>query len=167
MTASISIRHMAQPDIPAVNDIYNHYIENTAITFDIEPKTLDDREAWFAQFFDRGRHQCLVALDGEEFRGWACSGPFRPKAAYSTSVETSIYLAPDAGGQGIGTLLYDALFASLARQDVHMALAGITQPNDASNALHRGFGFKDVGTFRQVGRKFDKYWDVLWMEKTF
>ena len=82
-------------------------------------------------------------------------------------METSIYLAPDAGGQGIGTLLYDALFASLARQDVHMALAGITQPNDASNALHRGFGFKDVGTFRQVGRKFDKYWDVLWMEKTF
>ncbi len=158
---------MAQPDIPAVNDIYNYYIENTAITFDIEPKTIKEREAWFAQFADYGRHQCLVALDGENLRGWACSGPFRPKAAYNTSVETSIYLAPDAGGHGIGTLLYDALFASLAREDVHMALAGITQPNDASNALHRGFGFKDVGTFRQVGRKFDKYWDVLWMEKSF
>jgi phosphinothricin acetyltransferase len=68
-------------------------------------------------------------------------------------------------GHGLGRLLYAALFDSLADQDIHRIVAGIAQPNAASNALHQRFGFKSIGVFNQVGRKFGKYWDVMWMER--
>ncbi|MEU6230036.1 N-acetyltransferase family protein, partial [Streptomyces sp. NPDC047042] len=93
------------------------------------------------------------------------SGPFRAKPAYGTTVEVTVYLAPDAGGRGIGTLLYKALFEALAGEDVHRALAGIVTPNEASVRLHERFGFRYVGTYREVGRKFGRYWDVAWYEK--
>ncbi|GGR62078.1 hypothetical protein GCM10010236_14100 [Streptomyces eurythermus] len=80
-------------------------------------------------------------------------------------METSVYVAPGAGRRGIGTLLYDALFKALAGQDVHRAYAGIAQPNEPSERLHARFGFRHVGTFREVGRKFGRYWDVAWYEK--
>jgi phosphinothricin acetyltransferase len=152
-------------DLSAINDIYNHYILNTAITFDIDPKSVADRREWGASLGDQGPYQCFVATTEEKLLGWACSGAYRPKAAYRTSVEASIYLDPDAGGRGVGTLLYAALFDALKNEDVHRVLAAITHPNEASVALHRNFGFSDIGLFEEVGRKFEKYWDVLWMEK--
>jgi phosphinothricin acetyltransferase len=89
------------------------------------------------------------------------------KPAYDTSVEVTIYLAPDAGGCGVGTRLYKALFEALADEDLHRAYAGIAQPerNEASVRLHERFGFRHVGTYREVGRKFGRYWDVAWYEK--
>lgn len=97
--------------------------------------------------------------------GYATSSAFRPKAAYATSVEVTVYCAPHAGGRGIGTLLYEALFAELAKEDVHRAYAGITQPNPASARLHARFGFRPVGVHTEVGRKFGRYWDVAWYQK--
>jgi phosphinothricin acetyltransferase len=103
--------------------------------------------------------------NSQRILGYATSSPYRAKPAYSTSVEVTIYLAPDAGGRGIGTLLYKALFADLATEDVHRAYAGIAQPNEASTRLHERFGFRPVGTYQEVGRKFGRYWDVAWYEK--
>ena len=80
-------------------------------------------------------------------------------------METTVYLAPDATGQGLGRRLYGALFDSLAGADVHLAVGGITLPNEASLALHRAFGFEPVGIFRQVGYKFGRYWDVQWFQR--
>jgi phosphinothricin acetyltransferase len=80
-------------------------------------------------------------------------------------VEVTVYCAPDAGGRGIGTLLYKSLFEALADEDLHRAYAGVTQPNEASVRHHTRFGFTHVGTYREVGRKFDAYWDVAWYEK--
>jgi phosphinothricin acetyltransferase len=97
--------------------------------------------------------------------GYAATGTFRAKQAYETTVEASVACSPDATGRGIGRRLYQALFAVMENEDVHRAVAGIAQPNPASNALHKRFGFVAIGTFTQVGRKFDKHWDVLWMEK--
>ncbi len=77
-----------------------------------------------------------------------------------------MYVAPDAGRRGIGTLLYGALFAALADEDLHRAYAGIAQPNEASERLHARFGFRYIGTHREVGRKFGRYWDVAWYEKS-
>ena len=165
MTGRGTIRHLQQGDLPALNDIYNHYVLTSPVTFDIAPKSIEEREAWARQVGEIGRHQCFVALEDETLLGWACSGPFRPKAAYETSVEVSIYLGPEAGGRGLGSALYERLFAALTIEDVHRLLAGITLPNPASVALHKRFGFADVGTYSEVGRKFDHYWDVLWMEK--
>ncbi len=166
MTDGPQIRRAGSGDLARLTEIYNHYIVHTPITFDLEEKTVEARAEWLDQFKVSGRHQCFVAVaEDDRALGWACSGPFRPKAAYAPSVEVSIYLDPQTGGQGLGTALYDRLFAALRDEDVHRALAGVTLPNPASLALHRRFGFQDVGRYSQVGRKFDRYWDVLWMEK--
>ena len=155
-------------DLAPVNDVYNHYIRDTHITFDIVPFTIEQRHEWFSTFSATGPHRMLVAVDGDagdRVLGYAWSHPFRPKQAYETSVETSIYLAPDAVGQGVGTVLYGALFDALAGEDLHRAYAGIGIPNDASIALHERFGFARVAYFTEQGRKFGRYWDVAWYEK--
>jgi phosphinothricin acetyltransferase len=159
------IRQAREADLPRLNEIYDHYILHTPITFDVEPWTLEQRRAWFAQFGASGPYRLLVAEAEGAPVGFAGTRPFRPKAAYRTSVETSVYLAPDAVGRGLGSALYRALFAALEGEDVHRALAGVTLPNPASLALHRRFGFRPIGTFREVGRKLGRYWDVQWLER--
>jgi phosphinothricin acetyltransferase len=152
-------------DVPDITEIYNHFVSTTAITFDLVPHTVEQRAEWFGRFAPTGRHRILVAEEGGRVLGYATSGRFRDKAAYDPSVETSVYCAPDAVGRGLGTALYSALFAALADEDVHRAYAGVTLPNPASLALHHRFGFTEVGTFREVGRKFDRHWDVRWLER--
>jgi phosphinothricin acetyltransferase len=90
---------------------------------------------------------------------------FRYKPAYSTSVETSIYLAQADLGRGIGVPLYSALLEALRSEDLHRAYAGVTLPNPASIALHERLGFHRIGVFQEVGRKFGRYWDVMWLER--
>src|SRR5205085_11231019 len=94
--------------------------------------------------------------------GYASSSQFRTKPAYDTTVETTIYCAPGATGCGIGATLYAALFDAVREEDIHVAVAGITLPNDASVALHERFGFRRIGLMPEVGRKFGRYWDVAW-----
>jgi phosphinothricin acetyltransferase len=134
-------------------------------TFDIAPIALEWRQEWFSHYDVAGRYRILVAVDDNEVLGFTTSSRFRPKQAYETSVETSIYLASTKVGQGIGTKLYSALFESLEGEDVHRAYAGITLPNPASVLLHERFGFKKVAYFTEQGRKFRRYWDVAWFEK--
>jgi len=97
--------------------------------------------------------------------GWATTSPFRPRAAYATTVESSVYLRPGSLGKGIGARLYTELFRSIEGEDVERVVAGITLPNPASVRLHRRFGFRRVGTFHRVGRKLGRYWDVAWYER--
>lgn len=161
------IRPVEQRDLAELLAIYNHYIETTAITFDLAPKTLGQRQQWLDTFKPAGRWQCFVAVKDGAVTGWACSGKLREKAAYDTSVETSIYVKPGSERQGIGRRLYAALFEALAKEDVHRAYGCITVPNQASVGLHEAFGFVLVGAFHAVGRKFDRFWDVAWYEKSF
>jgi phosphinothricin acetyltransferase len=161
----VAVRAGRRADLPALTDLYNHYVVNTAITFDLDPFTVDDRAAWFAHYGSTGPHRLVVAAAGDTAVGYATSSPFRPKAAYETSVETSVYCHPDFTGRGIGPMLYAALFEALRGEDLRRACAGITLPNDASVALHRRFGFREVGTHTEVGRKLGRYWDVLLMER--
>ena len=164
MTTIIRLPQTA--DLEALTQLYNHYVLNTTITFDIEPYTVDQRrEHWWCHYAPQGRHRLWVAEKDQVVIGYASSSKLREKAAYDTSVETSIYLCPEVQGQGIGTQLYRALFRSLAEEDVHRAYAGITLPNPGSIALHQKFGFHSVGCYREVGRKFDRYWHVEWFEK--
>ena len=159
------VRFARRDDMPALNELYNHYVESSPVTFDIEPVELAAREAWFTQFAETGSHRLLVAESEGTLVGYACSHAFRAKRAYETSVETTIYTAPGHGRRGLGTALYSALFDALEGEDVHRAYAGVTLPNEASLALHRRFGFRPVGTFEQVGRKFGRWWSVQWLEK--
>lgn len=165
MSPPLEIRHATQADRRPITLLYNHFVRETAITFDTEPFTVEERGPWFDAFSVDGRYQLFAAVEDERVLGYAASLRFRPKAAYETSIETSIYLAPEAHGRGIGTRLYETLFEALRGQDLRRALAGVTLPNDASIALHRRFGFESVGTFHEVGRKQGRYWDVAWFEK--
>lgn len=161
----VLVRPAAEGDLDPLNDIYNQYVKDTHFTFDIEPWAIETRREWFGQFGQTGRHRLLVATSGGAVVGYACSHQFRPKPGYLTSIEASVYLAPEAVGRGAGTKLYAALFKALEGEDVHRAYAGIALPNPASVALHEHFGFKRVAHFTEPGRKFDRYWDVAWYEK--
>jgi len=165
-TAEFMIRPAIRADLPSLVEIYNHYVRATPVTFDTDPFTVDAREAWFSSFSDDGPYRLLVATRGKVVSGYASSSCFKPRKAYDVSVETTIYLDPESIGSGIGAALYGALIGLLiADPRLHRAYGGIALPNDASVALHEKLGFEHVGTYREVGRKFDRYWDVAWFEK--
>jgi len=159
------IRTAERRDLARITEIYNYYVLNTPVTFDVEAYTVERREAWFAQFGVSGRYRLIVAEENGVVKGYAGTTRFRPKAAYETTVETTVYCAPEAVGKGMGVRLYSELFARLKSEDIHRFVAGYALPNAASEALHRRFGFKVVGVFSENGRKFGKYWDVCWTER--
>ena len=107
-----------------------------------------------------------LAEEGGEVAGYATSSPFHERAAYSTAVATSIYLANSATGHGLGTYLYTSLLKKLESEaGLHRAYGGIALPNPKSVALHQRLGFKKVARYSEVGFKFGKYWDVVWLER--
>lgn len=163
--ASVEVRPGREDDLEALNAIYNHYVSEAHCTFDLEPLTIESRREWFTHYAETGPHRLFVALEADRVIGFASSSRFRTKRGYDTSVETSIYIAPDATGRGVGARLYAALFDALEGEDLHRAYAGITLPNPPSIALHERFGFKRVAHFTEQGRKFGRYWDVAWFEK--
>jgi phosphinothricin acetyltransferase len=162
---AILVRAAIRADLPRLTEIYNHYVVHTPVTFDVDPYTVERRESWFQQFAGTGRYRLLVAEAAGVVVGYAGTTRFRPKAAYETTAETTVYCAPEALGQGIGRQLYRALFQELKSEDIHRFVAGYALPNPGSAALHAHFGFKLVGVFSENGRKFGKYWDVAWMER--
>ena len=163
----VQVRPGIEGDLEALTEIYNHYVRETSITFDTVVFTPEERRPWLLSHPEDGPYRLMVAAtaDSQEILGYATSSPYRTKPAYATSVETTVYVAPEAGRRGVGTLLYKALFEALAGEDLHRAYAGIAQPNEASTRLHERFGFRHVGTYHEVGRKFGRYWDVAWYEK--
>jgi phosphinothricin acetyltransferase len=162
--SATEVRYAAPHDLPALTDIYNHYVVHTSATFDIEPFAVSARQEWFDHYAQSGPHRLLVATQHGEVVGYASSSRFRPKPAYDTSIEVTVYLHPRATGAGIGRALYERLFAELRDEPLHRAYAVIALPNPASVGLHRGFGFVEIGTMTEVGRKYDQWWDVLMMQ---
>jgi phosphinothricin acetyltransferase len=161
----VKIRYAGSADAAGLNDLYNHYILNTPITFEVEPWDLDQRLRWLGGFREAGPYRLLVAEQDGKVQGFACSHRYHERAAYATTIETSIYCRPEASGKGIGTKLYTALFEAIKGEPLHMAIAGVTLPNDASVAIHERFGFELVGVTHAVGHKLGRYWDVAWFEK--
>lgn len=159
------IRPATIDDLPRLTEIYNHYIVNMPTTFELEPYTVEQRREWFSHYAPAGRHRLLVAEDDGLVVGYATTSRFHPRAAYETTVEMTVLSAHDCIGRGIGQSLYEAIFAAIADEDVHLAVALITLPNDASVALHERFGFKREMVLHEVGRKFGEWRDVLWMAR--
>ncbi|HEY6115201.1 MAG TPA: GNAT family N-acetyltransferase, partial [Candidatus Dormibacteraeota bacterium] len=147
--AGVQVRSATDDDLPAINEIYNHYVQDSHVTFDLEPSTLESRRDWFRHYADRGPHRVFVAVDDGQVIGYATSSEFKSRPGYATSVETSVYVAPEHTGKGTGALLYDKIFDALKGQDLHRAYAGIALPNPESIALHERFGFKRVGVFTE------------------
>jgi phosphinothricin acetyltransferase len=160
----VRIRPAEPGDLVRLTAIYNHYVETSHVTFDVTPLSVEQRREWFDHHSAKGPHRLLVAVD-EQPIGYASSGRWRPKPAYDTTVELSIYCAPEARRRGIGRLLCEQLLTELGTEDVARVVGGAAIPNPASVALLTSLGFRSVGTFTKVGRKFGKYWDVQWFEK--
>jgi phosphinothricin acetyltransferase len=161
----LTIRYGEVSDLPKLTAIYNHYVINSPATFDLEPLQAEKRAGWFAEFGRAGRYRLFVAERDGEVVGYAHTRRFRERPAYDITVESTAYCAHDAVGQGAGSALYAALFQAIAAEDVHLVIAGITLPNDASVALHEKFGFSLSGVMHEVGRKFGRFWDVATYEK--
>ncbi len=154
--------------------IYNHYCLNSPATFASSAMPEEEVNKWKASFFHGAKHHMLLALipAGSTNRkpivlGYAYSSVVNARCAYGTSVMSSVYLKPGAQAQGIASSLYEELFERIeaAIPKYHRVYAGITLPNDASVALHKKFGFRQVGLFVEVGNKFDQFWDVAWFQK--
>ena len=157
------IRPAEAADVPEMTTLYNHYVEHTAFTFDVEPWTVGRRAEWCAAFGATGPHRLLVAEEAGRIVGFAWSGQWRSRPAYATSVETSVYCLDGETGRGVGTALYTELLAVLEAESLRRAFAVITLPNEASERLHRRFGYSQVGVLSEAGRKFGRFWDVsIW-----
>ena len=161
----LSIEFATENDLSDLTNIYNHYVLNTAITFDTIPFTVEERQGWFSQFHPESIHQCLVYRSEGQVQGYSCSSRLRPKPAYDSSVETTIYLAPSAKGKGIGTALYLRLINNMQQLGVHRCYGIVALPNKSSIQLHERLGFKQVALLHEVGFKFGSYHDTAWYEK--
>jgi phosphinothricin acetyltransferase len=165
MTGAARIEPAVEEDLAGIVAILNETAANSTASFDTRPVDVAQRREWFGQFAAGGPHRLLVARRGDEVLGYAASQRYRDHEAFLRTVEVSISLAPAARGRGVGTALYGELFERLAGEPVHVALAGISMPNDASVALHRKFGFTEVGTFREYAVKNGRYLSSLWMQR--
>jgi len=152
--------------IDGIAAIYTHAVENSIATFDLVPPPPWHWHQLLQGARENPGHYVLVALDPEDdVLGYAYSARYMERRGYDTTVVTSVYVAENAQGKGIGTALYRELFRRLDESELRLAVAGIAEPNPASTALHRAFGFERVGTFNGVGVKFGKPIDVTWYQR--
>ncbi len=153
------IRSACESDAVAIATIYNHYVEHTPITFEMEAVS---NEQMAERILLCLQHPLpwLVFEKESQVIGYCYASPWKSRPAYQHAVEASVYLAPDQTGQGVGSALLSSLILSLQAKRYHTLICGIALPNSASVALHEKFGLKQVAHFQEVGRKFDRWIDV-------
>jgi phosphinothricin acetyltransferase len=154
----LMIRLATPVDAAAIASVYNHYIKHSVATFEVEPLSATDMRSRIEAGMPA--YPWLVASDTETVCGYACATPWKSRAAYGKTVETSVYVAPEHHGNGVGESLYRALLEHLATEGFHCALGGIALPNPASIALHEKLGFTKVGELKQVGWKHNRWVNV-------
>jgi phosphinothricin acetyltransferase len=157
------IRDATEGDLDAINDIYNESVLNSTATFQQEPVTRAERLAWWAEL--RGRFPVLVAESAGRVIGWANLGPYKSRCGYRYTVESSVYLAPDARGQGLGRAIMTELLSRIAPGQYRTVIAVISAETPASLRLHEQLGFVEVGRLREVGWKFERWLDVVLMQR--
>ena len=157
------VRLATLDDAEAIQRIYNHEVEHTTHTFDLVPRTLEDQQTWLQ---DRsGALGVLVAeIDGQVV-GFSSLSEYRPRAAYRTSVESSVYVNETVRGRGVGRRLLHDLVDLAKASGFHTMVARIAGGHEASIKLHEAVGFATVGTEREVGRKFGNWLDVVVMQR--
>jgi len=144
--------------------IYNREVESGTATFDMTPRSVEEQLEWVTEH--SGAHPAVVAITDEgEVIGFGSLSPYRPRAAYSTSVEDSVYVAEEFQGLGIGRAILEELLRLAEAHGFHAVLARVAGHNEASVALHVACGFELIGTEREVGRKFGRWLDVVCMER--
>ena len=159
----MELRAATERDLPAINDICNHFVRTSAAILQLEPFTADERAAWFAAH--DARHPILVAVDGGEVIGWGSLTRYHVRDGYRHTVEDSIYVRADQHRRGVGRALLDALLMRAREAGHHTVLAVIDAAQAGSIALHARAGFDEVGHLREVGFKLGGWRDVLFMQR--
>ena len=150
-------------DAEAIRAIYNREVVGSTVTFDLVPRSLEDQQAWLDEH--SGAHPAVVAVDdGGRVCGFGSLSPYRARPAYRTTVEDSVYVDPDAQGQGVGRAILEELVQLAGAHGFHAVMARVVGGHEASIGLHRGGGFEVIGVEREVGRKFGKWLDVVLMQ---
>lgn len=163
MEGQFTIREAVPGDAPALLDIYAPYIRDTVITFECDVPTAEEFAARIEE--TAALHPYLVCERDGQIIGYAYAHRIRERAAYDWAAELSIYLAPEAQGQGVGTALYRCLIDLLEQQRLRILYGCVTLPNEKSQKLHEKLGFSLVGVWHGSGWKFDGWHDVGWFEK--
>lgn len=156
------IRNTLLSDAKNICDIYNHYVQNTKITFNEKPISVTEMQKHIMDVTES--LPWLVAEEHGNIIGFAYADKWKSRSAYRYCVESSVYLAPHFTGQGIGRRLYEALISDLRSHSLHSVIAGIALPNPTSVALHEKMGFEKVGHLKEVGWKFNQWIDVGYWE---
>jgi phosphinothricin acetyltransferase len=157
------IRPATADDLVAINDIYNHFVLCSTCTYQTEPETMDARRAWFDHHGET--HPVIVAVEDDGVVGWGSLSAFHRRAAYSRTVENSVYVHPEHHRKGIGRGLLDDLVRRARDVGHHTIIAGIDAEQTASVALHAAAGFAKVALLNEVGFKFDRWLHVIYMQK--
>jgi L-amino acid N-acyltransferase YncA len=158
----ISIRHATADDNPAIMEIYNEAVLNTAATFDTELRTSEKQLEWWNKH--KQNHPVLVAEEDGKVIGWASLSPWSDRCAYDTTVEVSVYVNKDFRGQGTGSKLLELITIEGKGCGNHTVLSRITQGNESSIHIHEKAGYKSIGVMKEVGFKFGKFLDVTMMQ---
>jgi L-amino acid N-acyltransferase YncA len=158
-----AIRAAESADAAAINDIYNDAVFNSVATFDTGPSTREERQRWLEE--RRRPYAVLVAERDGEVVGWAAIKAFSSKPAYRFTAENTVYVRKDMRGKTIGRLLLGRLLEVAAENGIHSVIARIAAGNPASERLHEDLGFRRVGVEREVGHKFERWVDVVVMQK--
>jgi L-amino acid N-acyltransferase len=158
----IDLRPAVAADLAAINEIYNHYVTRSTCTYQELPETLAERAAWFAAHGPT--HPVLVAVDGKEVVGWGSLSPFQRRSGYRFTVEDSVYVRENRHGRGIGSSLLAELIARAKKLHHRSIIAGIDAEQPASLKLHEKFGFTRVAHLKQVGFKFERWLDVMYLQ---
>jgi phosphinothricin acetyltransferase len=159
----LSIHPATPADLTAINDIYNYFVLHSTCTYQEEPSSMAERETWFAQHGEK--HPITVAQRDGQLIGWASLSRFHARSAYRFTVENSVYVRHDLHNQGIGSaLLADSI--ARAKSCGHRTIIALIDADQApSIALHRKFGFEQVAHLKQVGFKFGRWLDVIYLQK--
>jgi L-amino acid N-acyltransferase YncA len=159
----VTIRCATPADLPAINDIYNHYVLHSTCTYQTEPETMESRRAWFDHHGEK--HPITVAEESGRIVGWGSLSRFHPRAAYAQTVENSVYVDHRQHRRGIGRALLADLIERAEKIGHHAIIAGIDGEQAPSVALHAALGFEQVGYLKQVGFKFGRWLDVIYMQR--
>lgn len=161
--AFVRIRPAVRTDIPAILAIYNHAVATSTASWDVEPVGLEERLVRFDAQAAMGLPLLVADADGTVV-GYATYGPFRPKAGYARTMEHSVYLAPAARGMGLGRRLMVELIAVARETGVHVLVGALDAANLVSLRLHAQLGFVEVGRMPQVGAKFGRWLDLVFVQ---
>jgi phosphinothricin acetyltransferase len=167
----ITVRPAAYSDLTAILEIYNEAVLNTTASYDYQPDTLESRAAWFDAHLQSNLPIFVAELEVDELEerkivGWSALSTFRRAHGYRCTAENSIYVAPDQRGRGIGKLLLFPLIESAQQLGLHSIIAGIDADNLPSIRLHAAFGFEQVGYLKEVAFKFDRWLDLVLMQRS-